>query len=430
MEWMAIAVLTFVFLLVAIIGSYRFFIVGRAKSSPEYRTAEYYVRHSLSVLENLSSPIARLKFDDIRVDERADYGVCELKFSATLEDGAAARFKVGLVKVADFWLVYSAVLNPGTGGKKRLLNTYEKIIMLLEEIDFDNYTVAKTYLPQLLDEILGDPLKDYLMATVVARDEPERALSLLKDLEGRVRHSKLAVLFQEAQIHYERRNFASAIDVLLKMEWVYEHETAAREEEILAGIFAGLPKSPFLANLDPDNVMASARKLLSLSFSSIGQYAESLHWADRAVEQADKIRSMVVRSSSLYLKALSLYDLEQFAVADRAFAEVIADIDNPNLSQKSWAYFFRAEIAARGQRHQDSLDFYEVAVTLEPTNALVREGAIDYLMKRGFVGDLEVALGLAIRGIDYGVERPKFVQLASALYKRMGLPDQTLKMGM
>lgn len=428
LAWMVVAVLSFAILLSAIILAYRAFIVGRAKNSMEYLTAEFYVSHSLSVRENLGADLSQVEFTDIRVRERDNHGVCELKFLLTLADGSTRSLRAGLVKIADFWLVYNAVLGGGKNASKRLSSTYDKIVSLTEEMTFANLAAAKVHFGDFSGEIYSATLKSYLEAYVWSHEDPARSLKLLEDLENQVVHAKLAVLYLEAQLHYDLKNHARAIDTLKRMEWLYEHETILLDRKFLDGIFASLPKSPFLANMDPDNVMAQARKLMSLSLSAIGQNVESLHWSERAIEQADKIGSSVLRSSSLYLKALSLYDLDRLPDADRAFAEVIADIDNPNLSQKSWAYFFRAEIAARAGRHQDSLDFYELAVTLEPTNAMIREGTIGYLKQRGFVGDLEVALGLAIRGIDYGVDRQIFIGLASELYLKLGIPDRTAAM--
>lgn len=424
-ELVIIAVMIFVALLSGILASYRYFIIGRARVSPEYLAAEHFVNHSIDVREALPSPLDELEFVDIRVLERDSYGIGEFKFNAWLENGERVPVRIGLVKVADFWIVYSAVLGRGKANRKRPESTYDRIITLMQDLTFDSHAGAEARFPVLRDGIRDDVLRDYLEALALSRLDPEQALMLLDGIENRVTHAKLAVLSLESQIHYDRQNFTKAIEILNRMEWVYEHETVEHNEKILTGIFAGLPKSPFLADMDPDNVMASARKLMSLSLSAIGQITESLYWAERAIEQSEKIKSSVLRSSSLYLKALSLYDLERFGDADRIFAEVIADIDNPNLSQKSWAYFFRAEIAARQVRHQDSLDFYELAITLEPTNAMIREGAIRYLMLRGLTGDLEVALGLAIRGIDFGVERLKFLDLASQTYRQLGLKDRT-----
>lgn len=425
LEFLFMATLGFAIFIILSIMSYRFFIMGRLKDSIEFKTASFFAVNSHSLSEILLTPIQSLEFDEIHVTEKENQGFSEITFQMDLKDGLHETLRVSLVKVADFWIVYQAELNPDSPRAQILPSTYGKIILLMERLDFGDFEAAQNYLRPLKREILDSILRDFLEARVNAlAGHVVPASQLLKDLESRVKHSHLAVLYTKALLEFNQDHFLEAIAILTQMEELYE--SYQKDENLaLQGWAPGLPKNPFLASLEPDSVIASSRKLLALSYHNTGNYLKGLDWSEAAIKQAQKIGSTVIYSSSIYLKALNLYDLQRFDEADREFTHVIHDLDNPNLKQKAWAYFFRGDVASRYGRHEESLDFYEIAVALEPKNGLIRQGVISYLMNRGYGGDLEIALGMALRGIDFGVEKEVFKDLASQIYYRLGVKDKT-----
>lgn len=437
-ELVVIGILTFAALLGTMIGAYRLFIVGRVKSSEEFRTASYYASHSADLRGRLSGPVDKLRFEDINVNVSEGFGVCEIYFDLVLTGGKVEKLAVGLVKVADFWIVYEAQLHPGTEGEIQLTSTYQAILLFLEKIDYQEFEEAAALLEMIKGELRQPSLNDFLAAKLNAGNGNEvYAQQILNDLASRLKFSKPAVMYEEALLHFNRQDYPKAIEVLNRIEASFAGSGAKKtpegaeeewEEEEERGLFEGLPKDPFLASLDPENVLASSRKLMALAYNYAGNFEEGLKWSEKAIQQAEKIDSAVIRSGAVYLKALNLYSLGRYKDADKEFADVISDLDNPNLSQKAWSYYFRADVASREGRPEDSLDYYEMAVTLDPTNALVRQGAIEYLMSRNYVGDDEIALGMALRGLDYGVEKGKFKALASDLYGRLGVADKTAQM--
>jgi tetratricopeptide (TPR) repeat protein len=428
-EFVFIGVLSFAALIGMMIVAYRLFIVGRVKSSEEFRTASYYAANSSDLRSHLSGPVEDLRFEDIDVNESEGFGVCEIYFDLALSGGKIEKLAVGLVKVADFWIVYEAQLRPGASDAVELRSTYQAILLFLEKIDYQEFDEAAALLHLIRGEMRQSPLEDFLAAKLNAVNGNDTyAKQVLSDLAARLEFSKFTVLYEEALLHFNRQDYAQAVDTLNRIESLYAAEKDREGTDGRGGLFAGLPKDPFLAELDPENVLASSRKLLALAYNYAGDFEQGLKWSEKAIEQAERIDSAVIRSGAVYLKALNLYSLGRYQEADKEFATVISDLDNPNLSQKAWSYYFRADVASREGRPEDSLDYYEMAVTLDPTNAMVRRGAIEYLVARNYVGDFEIALGMALRGLDYGVEKDQFKTLASDLYRRLGLADKTAQM--
>lgn len=429
-ELVLIGILAFIFIIGLTIGAYHIFIMDRVKNSVEFRTAINFAANSEELKKILVSSIEAIHFDDISVNEKEGYGRCWIYFNIELTDDLEQPLAVGMVKVADYWIVASAILNEGMPGQVELWTTYGQILDLLSRIDFRDWEYAEARLASIKAEIRDSALEEFLTAKLNARNGNDvYALQVLEDLESRVKYSKFSVMNEMARIHYARKDYDKAVGILFAMEEIYKEEL---EDEIrgfsFVSIFEGLPKDPFKAEVDPGSVMADSRRLLARIYYDKQDYENGLKWSDKAVEQAEKIESSVMRVSSIFEKALNLYGLARYDDAEVEFKNVIFDLDNPNLFQKAWAYFYRADIAARQARPADALDYYEIAVNLQPREALIRKGTIEYLMARGYIGDLEIALGLALRGIDYEVERSAFKSLASQIYVRLGLADQTTKM--
>lgn len=430
LELVLIGILAFVFIIGLTIGAYHIFIMDRVKNSVEFRTAINFAANSEELKKKLVSPIETIRFADISVNEKEGYGRCWIYFDIELADDLEQPLAVGMIKIADYWIVASAILNEGTPSEEELWNTYGQILDLLSRIDFRDWEYAEARLASIKAEIRDSALEEFLTAKLNARNGNDTyALQVLEDLESRVEYSKFSVMNEMARIHYARKDYDKAAEILFSMEEIYKKELKSEIRGFsFVSIFEGLPKDPFKAEVDPGSVMADSRRLLARIYYDKKDYENGLKWSEKAIEQAEKIKSSVMRVSSIFEKALNLYGLSHYDDAEVEFKNVIFDLDNPNLFQKAWAYFYRADIASRQGRPADSLDYYEIAVNLQPREALIRKGTIEYLMARGYVGDLEIALGLALRGIDYDVERGTFKTLTSQIYTRLGLVDQTAKM--
>lgn len=426
LEFVLVGILGFVTLILTTIGSYRIFIMDRVKASDEFKTASYFVSHSPTLKKHFKQPLNSIKFKDIEVTERENFGMAQVIYDLKLKNNEAHELEVATVKVADYWIVYEVMLDPGSKNETFLLSTYYKILRFLESLDFRELEQAEAILQMIQAESRDGNLSEFLTASLEAtKGNQAYALQILTDLLQRVHFSQMAVQYEIALIHYQNEDYEKTIQELGKIENLYQSYQKEKKEKAIQSLFAALPKDPFLATLEPDNVWASSLKLFSLSHYNSKRYEDALAFADKAIEQAEKIKSSVVKNGSIYLRGLNLYYLERFEEAKKEFTTVISDPDNPNLLQKSWAYFFKAKIAAKEGFHADSLDYFEMAVNLEPTNDLVRQGAIDYLLERNFVGDFEIALGYALRGIDYGQNRGVFLDYASRIYKKLGLRDKT-----
>jgi tetratricopeptide (TPR) repeat protein len=426
-ELVLVGIVVFAAIIGSMILSYRFFIIERVKDSEEYNTATYFVVNSETLKEQLLTPMESLRFDDIHVVDYQSYGLCEISFNLILKTGLVQRLKVGLVRVADFWIVYEATLNPDSPAKVPLLSTYQVVIEVLARLEYQDMSMARAYL-NLLKKDLRDPnLYDYLSARVsIAENNDVYAAQLLDDLQERVAYGKLSVIFERGMIDFSKEDFNAALIAFHEVQSQYEKELQNKSgEDENAILFSGLPKDPFIASFEHASVYASACQMLALAYHRAQQYDLGLEWSLKAIEQADKIKSKIVRSTALYVKALNLYSLQRYLEAESAFTDVISDIDNANLSQKAWAYFFKGEITVRLGSQADSLDYYEAAVNLDPTNSVIRKGVIEYLISRNLTGDYEIALGVALRGLDYGVEKEVFRKYLSNLYGRLGMRDKS-----
>lgn len=426
-ELVIVGIIIFAAIIGSMILSYKFFIIERVKDSEEYNAATYFVVNSETLKEQLLSPMESMRFDTIHVENYESYGLCEISFNLILKTGLVQKLTIGLVRVADFWIVYEATLNPDSPAKVPLMSTYQVVIEILQRLEFQDVTMARAYL-NLLKKDLRDPdLYDYLSARVnIAEKSDLYASQLLDDLKERVSYGKLAVIFERGMIDFDQENFNAAITAFHEVQSQYEKEIKGQSgQDDNSILFSGLPKDPFIASFEHASVYTSACQMLALAYHRAQQYDLGLEWSLKAIEQADKIKSKIVRSTALYVKALNLYSLQRFPEAEAAFTDVISDIDNANLAQKAWAYFFKGEISVRLSSQSDSLDYYEAAVNLDPTNSVIRKGVVEYLINRNLVGDYEIALGVALRGLDYGIEKEVFKKYVSNLYGRLGMKDKS-----
>lgn len=427
LELVIIGVVSFIAIIAFTILTYKVFIRDRVKSSAEYNTATYFVVNSETLKEHLLSPMEAMRFKDLRVSEKDNYGICEITFELFLKNGLVEHLRLGLVKVADFWLVYQARLSPDTPSEYLMVSTYQKILMMLERLDYQDAKTAQIMLKLLKKEVRDPNLMEYLSARVNAMDgNTTFARQILSDLSHRVGYGRLAVEFERAMVYFSEREYKKATDVFEVIVKDYEAAKAKEDRYSRArSIFSGLPKDPFIAAFSHDNILADTYKNMALAYYEQSQYQKGLDYAEKAIDQAQKNNSKVVYSSANFIKAMNLFRLKRFDDADQSFKLVIQDLDNNNLSQKAWAYYYRADIAARFSRHQAALDYYETAVNLDPFNYLLRKGAIDYLLNRNLAGDLEVALSLSLRGISYEVEKSFFQDRAAQIYARLGLRDKS-----
>ena len=429
-ELVMVGVVVFVAIIAFTIVTYMLFIKGRVKESVEYKTAVYFVENSETLKEHLLSPIDSFEFDDLRVVEKTNYGICEVTFDLILENGLEERLRLGLVKVADFWVLYEALLSPDAPSEYALISTYQKILMLYEKLDYQEYEIAQFILQLIKIEMRDAHLSEFLTARVSALEGNKvLAQELLGGLLSKVKYSKPAVMYELAMVEFASQNYEKAIELLLQIQKDIQLYQIGEDKLLkLRSLFTGLPKDPFILSFSHDDILADIYINLALAYYQVEKYEKGLEYSDRAIEQATQINSKVIMSSSFFVRALNLVSLERYEAAEKGFALVISDLDNTNLSQKAWAYFYRAEIASRFGHYNDSLDYYETAVGLDPFNYPIRKGAIMYLLDRNFKGDLEIALGFALRGMDYDVERSLFKDFASLIYSRLGMQDETSRM--
>lgn len=422
-ELVLIGVIVFIAIIAFIILSYKLFIKERVKKSTEYNTATYYVVNSETLKEHLLSPMESMEFSDLNVTENENFGVCELEFELHLQNDLNEKLRVGLVKVADFWIVYDVVMSPDTPAAYQLVSTYQKIITLLNYLSYQDTKLAEIILELIKNETRDPNLVEYLSARVQAMAGNETySAQLLDDLKYRVAYSKLAVMYERAMIHFAESEHEKARDVF--KEIIVEYDLATESEDRLSrsrSIFSGLPKDPLIASFSHDTVVADTHQNLALTYYHLGDFSTGLEQAELAIEKALSIGSKSIQSTSLYVKALNLYELKEFEKADLTFENVIADLDNHNLSQKAWSYYYRGQIAIRLGSEEECLDYFERAVSLDPFNYVIRLDTVRYLMNRNYNGDLEIALGLALRGIQYDVEPERFKDLAQKISARLGI---------
>lgn len=426
LQLVLIGVIGFIAILTFTILTYRIFIKDRVKKSEEYNTATYFVVNSETLKEQLLSPMESMHFRDIHVTENEGYGVCEITFDLHLKNDLVETLTVGLVKVADFWIVYEAELSPETPGAYLLVSTYQKIIMMLDRLAYQDVQTAQAMLELIKKEIRDPDLFEYLSAKVNSiSGNTVYSRQILDDLRHRVDHSILAVNFERAMIYFTDKDYRKALEIFDQVIKDYDlKESESDDYNEAESIFAGLPKDPLISSFENVNILAETYQNMALAHYNLEEYDKGVHFADMAISKAEEIGSEVVNSTAMFVKGLNLFRLKRLDDADMVFSEVIADLDNTNLSQKAWAYYYRADIAARYAKHSESLDYYETAVHLDPFNHLIRKGAIDYLVNRNQPGDLEIALSMAIRGIDYEVETFVFQEDAVRLFKMLGLPDK------
>lgn len=422
-ELVLIGIITFIAIIAFTILSYKLFVKDRVKKSTEYNTATYYVVNSETLKEQLLSPMESMEFGDLQVTENETFGVCELSFTLRLQNGLTENLSVALVKVADFWLVYEVILSPDTPAAYRLVSTYQKVNTLLNYLSYQDTKLADIILQLIKNETRDPNLVEYLSARVHAMAGNQTyAAQLLDDLRYRVSYSKLAVMYERAMIHFSENEYEKARDLFQQI--ITEYELAEANEDSVSrarSIFSGLPKDPLIASFSHDTVLADTYQNLSLIHYHLGEFGEGLKHADLALEKALAIGSKSIHSTALYVKALNLYQLKDYEKADENFEDVIADLDNHNLSQKAWSYYYRGQIAIHLGSEEECLDYFERAVNLDPFNYVIRLDTVRYLMNRNSTGDLEIALSFALRGVQNAVEEGLFKDLAQQLYARLGI---------
>lgn len=425
-ELVLIGIVGFIAILTFTILTYKVFIRDRVKKSEEYNTATFYVVNSETLREQLLSPMESMEFRDIEVTEREDYGICEITFDLHLKNDLVEVLKIGLVKVSDFWIVYEAKLSPNTPAAYLLVSTYQKVIMMLDRLSYQDSTTAQMMIELIRKEIRDPNLFEYLNARVNAiAGNSIYAKQILDDLQHRVENSVLAVKYERAMIHFTDLDYTKALEVFAEIIAEYDRTSVEDESYKPESIFDGLPKDPLIASFNHDNILADTYQNMALAHYNLAQYEEGIRYAEMAITKAEDTDSNSVLSTAMFVKGLNLFRLKRFDDADSVFSDVIADLDNTNLSQKAWAYYYRADIASRFSRNRESLDYYETAVGLDPFNYLIRQGAIEYLVNRNQAGDYEIALGFAIRGVDYEVEKSYFKEKAAQLFQLLSLPDKT-----
>lgn len=446
-ELFVIVILGFVVMIVFIVLAYRVFILERLKKSPEYQTANYYLTKSKTLilelageeidyskpLKEIENPIEHISLDKMDVNEKDEYGYSNVSFHVLLKNGLNVRVKIALARYADFWIVAGVNLNPGLPHEIRMSSTYDKILVMLERIDFNDAATAAAILGYIKSETWDAKLVYYLDARVnYASGNFTYAAQKLDDLLRDAGYARLAVMYERARVHLSLRDDAShpgqmqmAIQMLLDIESLYEKFYAKLKPSRLRNFFSSMPKDQLIASLDAASILASSRRTLSLAYYFDKKYDQSLSWAEKTYDQAKLINSAVLMNDAEFIMGQNLYYMARYDEADVMFDAIIRDAGNANLVQKAWSYYFRADIAARLQKNTVALDFYEMAISLDPLNETIRRAAIRFLVRRNYTGDLEIALGWALRGVDYETQGNIFKQIASKLYSMLGLRDKT-----
>lgn len=426
-ELVLMATVGFFAILFATIMTYQLFIKARVKSSPEYKTATYYVTHSLSLKNQLLSPITRLEFDDINVIREGEFGKSSVDFDLYLENGVQEKLSIIMVKVADYWLVVDARLQPGALRQINLSSTYSKLVQFFTFLHYQDTQSARAMLELIQSEIMDLGFYDLVVAKLNSIEgNSTYAKQLLRDLADRSKYSKLSIFYDQAEIEFFEGNYDSTHKKLDELFLFYQNSLFQEKQKgVLSTVFKKLPSDPFNSNFNEDLILAQAYLLRSRAYVMQNKHDLASQAVDEAIQAAQKAKSSKNYSFGLYFRALIYYDLQDWKAAEDAFNQVINDSANLNLTQKAYSYYYKGYIADKFKRYKDALDYFETAVTLNPFNPTVRKGAIEYLMSRGYVGDLEIALGMSLRGIQYNVGAEDFKSLAGQIYARLGLPDKS-----
>lgn len=425
-ELVLMAVVGFLAILLTTIMAYQLFIKARVKNSPEYKTATYYVTHSLSLKNQLLSPIDRLEFDDIHVVREGEFGRSSVDFKLHLKSGVIEDLSIVMVKIADYWLVVDARLQPGAIRQINLSSTYSKVVQFFTYLHYQDTKSARSLLEFIKSEVMDLKFYDFIVAKLHGLEgDSTYATQVLRDIADQTRYSKLAVLYEQAELNFYDRKYEDVHQKLDELFLTYENSLFDEKEKgLLAQIFKNLPSDPFTSIFKQDLIVAQSHLLRSRTYVMQRNYNLARQSVETGIALAKKAKSSKDYSFGLYFKALIYYDMQDWKAAEQAFNEVINDSSNLNLSQKAKCYYYKGHIADKFKRVQDALDYFETAVTLNPFDPNIRKGAIRYLMSRGLVGDLEIALGMALRGIQYNVTPSDFKSLASQIYARLGLGDK------
>lgn len=413
-------VLIFTIALVLMFSSYSYFIRKQVESSDEYETAVKFVKTSKDLHESAEIDLKDLHFKGLQITLKNNVGQSQIQFAS--QDN---EIHVGLVRIADYWIVYDVTLHKPSGAFP-VTGTYELILNYLIDWSLKDIESAATSYEMAVQEIHNSHLREYLAAKQAALlDNLDKAQIAFEKNLKKAQESRAAILYDRAFLFFNAEQYAEALKVLSPLVTELSGKQSENPADLEPGLFQNLPKDPLVANYDHQNILAKSYKLMALCHYNIDDFENGVLMAEQALTQAENINSSVLSQSALYIKGLNLHAAEDYKLAEEVFDEVIMDIDNPNLEQKSWAYFFKSDIARRENRQQEALDYLEFAINLEPKNSNIRKEAIGYLIERNYTGDLEIALGLALRGIDYGVERELFKDLSSQLYQRLEMPDKT-----
>ena len=275
-ELVVIGVTLFVLIIALSIAAYTTFIKDRVKKSTEYKTAVYFLVHSPTIKEQLLSPIKAISFKNLSVSERSDYGICEITFSLILNNDLTEELRVGLVKVADYWIVYESVLNPDTPSTQELVSTYQKILIFLDYLSYQDVQTAGVVLDIIKTEIQDANLLAYLQARLktLAGDDAQ-AIKTLDALAASAHYAVPAALYERAMIDFDNDDFKNAITQFLQVK--NKIEVFQTMEEIVIkqqSIFHNLPKDPFIVIFNHDNIMAELYQNLALAYYHTGDFAQ------------------------------------------------------------------------------------------------------------------------------------------------------------
>lgn len=424
-ELVVIAIVAFVSLLLITILSYRFFVMERIKKSDEFFTASTFVNSAEYLNDYFLDTVENLKLDDITFSENQQSGYSVLIFKLRLKNDLTERVAIELFKVADFWIVNSVILSPGTIYEYELTPTYALINIFFEKLFYGDVKTAASYLKTIEDDNRDPHLNDYLKARLaIAKGNYEFALQLLKDLELRVFYGRVSVVFAQGLAYFNQEKYELALTEFqraLSEKDSYKKQFGKNRHNRDFIASGGL----LFAQFNHEMIHGEVLNYMAQTHFHLKQFQEALNDCNEGIKIAGQIKSRSLASSLRYVKALNLFQLNRWDEAIVAFDEVIQDIDNSNLVQKAWSYYYKGKIGDALRQYHNIYDYFERAVSLDPSNAMIRLQTIQFLMNRNFPGDLEIALSLALRGIQYEVQKDDFRNLSSRLYQRLNLKDKS-----
>lgn len=400
-------------------GFYHYFILKQAQSSDEYQTAIHFITHSNPVNEIIKIEENNLKLLDVTLTQKNNLPLTTLVFE--IHNTPLHSFcEISLIKRSQFLLVYEAYVIEKNEEKIILPSTYENLQKYFSALNLKSNTESESLLNTLNSEIASATLKDilqikfYILSNAYNQSLPLLNALILKNYSDEIQS---ALIFDKALALYENSQLSEASLELQKI--------IQRPQSILPT--TNELNDFWSIQFNDKYVLVKSHILLSKIYYDLEQFELGLHWAKEGATQASLLNDPLLLNNALYLKALHLQALGDLKLASLVFDEVILDPQNFNLGQKSWAHFFKSETAIRENRTEDAVIELEEALRLDPKNPVIRQKAIEYLIYRNYPGDLELALALALRGIQIKNNNEVFLSLASQIYQRLELPDKTQK---